>query len=69
MVLKERALNNVATLNEVDTVNMRNNGQNFLLKMMCNISQDKAFKILEWILFIGFSIVAGWFASGVLQHY
>ena len=36
---------------------------------MCNISQDKAFKILEWILFIGFSIVAGWFASGVLQHY
>ena len=33
------------------------------------ISQDKAFKILEWILFIGFTIVAGWFASGVLDQY
>ena len=69
MVLKERALNNVATLNEVDKVTMRNNGEIFFKKMMCNISQDKAFKILEWILFIGFIIVAGLFASGVLQHY
>ena len=33
------------------------------------ISQHKAFKILEWILFIAFSIVAGWFASGVLEQF
>ena len=32
MVLKERALNNVATLNEVDKVTMRNNGEFFLKK-------------------------------------
>ena len=32
MVLKERALNNVATLNEEDTVNMRNNGETFFKK-------------------------------------
>ena len=32
MVLKERALNNVANLNEVDTVNMRNNGETFFKK-------------------------------------
>ena len=31
--------------------------------------QDKALKILEWIFFIGFSIVALWFASGVLQQF
>ena len=37
--------------------------------MRCTISKDKAFKILEWILFIGFSIVAGWFASGVLEQF
>ena len=33
------------------------------------ISHDKAFKILEWIFFIGFSIVALWFASGVLEQF
>ena len=27
------------------------------------------FKILEWILFIGFAIIAGWFASGVIEHF
>ena len=37
--------------------------------MKHTIFQDKAFKIMEWILFIGFSIVAGWFASGVLEHF
>ena len=37
--------------------------------MPCTISQDKLFKILEWILFIGFVIASGWFASGVLQHF
>ena len=35
----------------------------------CNISQNKAIKILEWILFIGFTIVAGWFASGVIKQF
>ena len=33
------------------------------------ISRDKAFKILEYFLFIGFSVVAGWFASGVLKQF
>ena len=37
--------------------------------MKHTISQDKLFKIIEWILFIGFSIVAGWFASGVLEQF
>ena len=37
--------------------------------MQCTISQDNVFKILEWILFIGFVIASGWFASGVLQHF
>ena len=37
--------------------------------MKCTISQDKVFKIIEWILYIGFSIVAGVFASGVLNHF
>ena len=37
--------------------------------MKCTISQDKAFKILEWLFFIGFSIVAGWFALGVVQKF
>ena len=37
--------------------------------MKCTISQHKAFKILEWILFIGFSIAAGWFASSVLEQF
>ena len=37
--------------------------------MKRTISQDKAFKILEWIFFIGFGIVAGWFASGVLEKF
>ena len=27
------------------------------------------FKILEWILFIGFTIIAGWFASGVIEQF
>ena len=36
---------------------------------MCTISKDKAIKIMEWIFFIGFSIVAGWFASRVLQQF
>ena len=37
--------------------------------MKCTISQDKACKILEWLFFIGFIIVSGWFASGVLQQF
>ena len=37
--------------------------------MKCNISQDKACKILEWLFFVGFIIVAGLFASGVLQQF
>ena len=37
--------------------------------MTCAIAQDKVFKFLEWIFFIGFTIVAGWFASGVLEHF
>ena len=37
--------------------------------MRHTISRDKAFKILECFLFIGFSIVAGWFASGVLKQF
>ena len=36
---------------------------------MCTISQHRVFKILEWILYIGLSIVSGWFASGVLYHF
>ena len=32
MVLKERALNNVATLDEVDMVNMRKNEETFFKK-------------------------------------
>ena len=30
---------------------------------------NKAFKIMEWIFFVGFSVVAGWFASGVLEQF
>ena len=37
--------------------------------MKCIISKDKVFKIIEWIVFIGFSIVAGWFASGVIEQF
>ena len=37
--------------------------------MTCIIAQDKVFKFLEWIFLIGFTIVAGWFASGVLEHF
>ena len=37
--------------------------------MQCNISKDRSFKILEWILFIGFIITSGWFTSGVLQQF
>ena len=37
--------------------------------MRRTISRDKAFKILECFLFIGFSIVAGWFASGVIKQF
>ena len=33
------------------------------------ISQEKLFKIIEWIFFIGFSILAGIFASGVLHQF
>ena len=33
------------------------------------IFRDKEFKILEWLLFIGFTIVAGWFSSGVLEQF
>ena len=37
--------------------------------MHCTISQDRFFKILEWILFIGFIITSGWFTSGVLEQF
>ena len=37
--------------------------------MRCTISQDKVFKFLEWIFFIGFTIVAVLFASGVLKQF
>ena len=33
------------------------------------MSYDKAFKLLEWILFIGLTFVALWFGSGVIEHY
>ena len=33
------------------------------------ISQDKLLELLEWILFILFIIIAGWFSSGVIQHF
>ena len=39
------------------------------MAVLCTISQHMIFKILEWILYIGLSIVAGWFASGVLQQF
>ena len=39
------------------------------MKLGFKISQDKVFKSMEWIFFIGFSIAAGWFASGVLQKF
>ena len=39
------------------------------MSIICIISQRKVFKILEWILYIGLSIVAGWFASRVLQQF
>ena len=37
--------------------------------MKCSISKYLAFKIMEWICFIGFIIVAGCFASGVLEQF
>ena len=37
--------------------------------MRCTISQHMVFKTVEWILYIGLSIVSGWFASGVLQQF
>ena len=37
--------------------------------MKYTYSRDKAFKDLEWILFIVFTILAGWFASSVLQQF
>ena len=37
--------------------------------MKHTISQDELFKKIEWILYIGFSIVAGVFASGVLEQF
>ena len=39
------------------------------MKLKCTISQDKVFKILQWIFFIGFIIASGWFASGVLKQF
>ena len=33
------------------------------------ISHDKLFKILEWILFFVFCIVAGWFASSAIEQF
>ena len=39
------------------------------MKLSSNYSQDKLFKTLEWILFIGLIIVSGWFASEVLEHF
>ena len=39
------------------------------MMMWCTFSQHKLFKILEWILFIGFVIASGWFASGVLRQF
>ena len=39
------------------------------MAVLCTISQHKVFKILEWILYIGLSILAGWFASGVVQQF
>ena len=35
----------------------------------CTISLDKLFKIIEWILFIGFIMASGWFSKGVLQQF
>ena len=37
--------------------------------MRCTISTHTVFKILEWIMYVGLSIVSGWFASGVLQQF
>ena len=37
--------------------------------MLYTISQDKVFKIIEWILFIGFIIASGWFSHGVLKQF
>ena len=38
--------------------------------MKCTVvSPNKALTFLEWVLFIGFTFVAGWFASGVLVQY
>ena len=36
---------------------------------MFSISQHKAIKIIEWILFVVFAIIAGWFASGVIENF
>ena len=33
------------------------------------MKKETAFKIMEMICFVGFSIVAGWFASGVLEQF
>ena len=33
------------------------------------VTHNKIFKTLEWILFLGFTILAGWFASGVLEQF
>ena len=37
--------------------------------MKYSITQDKLFKLIEWILFIGFSIQTWWFASGALEQF
>ena len=34
-----------------------------------NVSQTEIIITLEWVLFIGLSIVSGWFASGVFQNF
>ena len=37
--------------------------------MKRTVVSNNIFKIVEWILFIGFTIIAGWFASGVLEQF
>ena len=39
------------------------------MAVRCTISQHRVFKFLEWILYIGLSIVSGWFASGVVLQF
>ena len=39
------------------------------MAMRCTISQHVVFKTVEWIFYIGLSIVSGWFASGVVLQF